>query len=163
MGKGSKTLIDSQTYKTARRTVWLAIFLMVLISIAAILKTRELWGDAEFSHNVATPEGSLSVAIADDEEERVNGLMFRDRLDANNGMLFIFEKDVAGCFWMKNTRIPLDIIWLDESKKVVYLHEHANPYDETSICPDKTATYVLEVNAGQAREYGIILGAELAF
>lgn len=136
---------------------------MILIFIAAVLKFHEQWGAAEFSHNVATPKGSLSVAIADDAIEREKGLMFRDRLDANSGMLFIFEKDLAGCFWMKNTRIPLDIIWLDESKKVVYMHEHANPFDETSICPDKTATYVLEVNAGQAREYGIALGAELAF
>ncbi len=160
---GSDRMKETQSYRSARRTVWLAIFLMILITLVAIIKSLELSKTTEFSQNVVAPKGNIAVAIADDAEEREKGLMYKDGLDVNSGMLFIFEKDLAGCFWMKNTKIPLDIIWLDESKKVIFIREHANPYDETSICADKTATYVLEVNAGQAKEYGIVLGAELAF
>lgn len=103
----------------------------------------------------------LTVEIADDSEKGARGLMFRDRLANDRGMLFIFEKEHKYQFWMMNMKFNLDIIWLDANGKVVYVVEDAEPcIDEahTSLCtysPDEQAKYVLEVNSGFVKEHGI--------
>ena len=103
----------------------------------------------------------LTVEIADDSEKTARGLMFRDRLADDRGMLFIFEKEHKHQFWMMNMKFNLDIIWLDANGKVVYVVEDAEPcIDEahTSLCtysPDEPAKYVLEVNSGFVKEHGI--------
>ena len=103
----------------------------------------------------------LTVEIADDDEKTARGLMFRDRLADDRGMLFIFEKEHKYQFWMMNMKFNLDMIWLDANGKVVYIVEDAEPcIDEahTSLCtysPDAPAKYVLEVNSGFVKEHGI--------
>ena len=108
----------------------------------------------------------FNVEIADNKEEREKGLMFRENLPENNGMLFVFPQEDRYGFWMKNTLIPLDIIWFNENKKIVYIKENAQPClnfndDCESFIPDKEARYVLEVNAGAIERYGIKVGDEV--
>ena len=92
--------------------------------------------------------------------------MYRDMLDTDEGMLFIFHEEAKHSFSMRNTLISLDIIWLDKDKKVIYIKEGAQPCKE-EICetfkPDKDALYVLEINAGKVREIGLNIGDEMAF
>ncbi|MEK7080259.1 MAG: DUF192 domain-containing protein [Patescibacteria group bacterium] len=103
----------------------------------------------------------FEVEIAKTPLELSQGLMFRKSLGQNKGMLFIFEKEGIYPFWMKNTLIPLDIIWIDENNKVVFISENTQPCpqkDCLQIIPQAEAKYVLELNAGQAREAKIKIG-----
>lgn len=108
----------------------------------------------------------FSVKLALTPEEKSKGLMYRGSLDKNKGMLFIYDKEGEYSFWMKNVLIPLDIIWLDKAKKVVYIAENCQPCLEPScpsIKPEKAAKYVLEINGGLASEMGLSVGDELKF
>ncbi len=93
------------------------------------------------------------VEIADDDASRTQGLMFRDHLADNRGMFFIFRREEPRSFWMRNTRIPLDIIYLDRDLRVVSISANTPPC-RTRQCPSYPsrgpAQYVLEINAGQA-------------
>ena len=80
---------------------------------------------------VSLNEKTFEVEIADTSLERAQGLMFRAELKEYQGMLFIFPISEKHSFWMKNTLIPLDIIWIDENKKIVYIYENAQPCRET--------------------------------
>ena len=103
---------------------------------------------------------TFEVEIADTQLERAQGLMFRKELKENSGMLFIFPESDKHSFWMKNTFIPLDIIWIDENFKIVYIYENAQPCREScnSITPNKDAKYVLEINSGLAEKYEMKIG-----
>jgi uncharacterized membrane protein (UPF0127 family) len=93
----------------------------------------------------------VSLEIADNDSSRERGLMFRKSLPESTGMLFIFPEEGVFSFWMKNTLIGLDMVWLDKDLKVVYIKPFAPPcesYDCPSYEPKVTAKYVLEVNAG---------------
>jgi len=106
------------------------------------------------------------VEVADSSKERANGLMYRRSLSPKAGMLFVFEKSARYPFWMKNTYIPLDIIWIDENHQVVYIKEGAKPTKDGSyitVYPDKDAKYVLELNDGEVRKSGIKIGSEMKF
>jgi hypothetical protein len=111
---------------------------------------------------VVLPDATrVSVEIAKTEAERQRGLMFRKSLDANGGMIFVFEEPDIHAFWMKNTLISLDMLWLDRSGKVVWIAEHVPPCQADpcpSYSPGAPSTYVLEVNAGFAKKHGVKLG-----
>ncbi len=108
-----------------------------------------------------TVEGErFSVEIADDNATRAQGLMFRDEMPEDHGMLFIFPNERPRSFWMKNTRIPLDIIYLDRDLRVVSISADTPPCrSRTGRCPnypsDGPAKYVLEINGGLAAELGL--------
>ena len=107
----------------------------------------------------------FSVDIADDEAERARGLMFRDTMARDRGMLFVYEAQQPLAFWMKNTRIPLDIMYFDEERRLVSVS--SAPPCTTPQCPSypsaKPGRYVLELNAGLARELGAAAGDEILF
>lgn len=93
----------------------------------------------------------VELEIADTDDSRARGLMFRKELPANSGMLFIFPQDGIYSFWMKNTLLPLDMIWLDNDLRVVDIKSFVpvcRSYDCPSYTPVSQARYVLEVNAG---------------
>ena len=100
----------------------------------------------------------FTVDIADTAETRARGLMFRDHLPEDHGMLFVFPSDGVRAFWMKDTLIPLDMIWLDKDLRILHLEENVQPC-EHDPCPSyrsaRPARYVLELNAGTAREIGL--------
>ncbi len=95
------------------------------------------------------------VEIADDEEERQKGLMFRESLGADRGMLFDFGRPVPGSFWMKNTMVPLDIIFIGEDGRVRNVGANTIPFSTQPVLSDGPIRYVLEINAGQAATLGI--------
>jgi len=103
----------------------------------------------------------LDVEIADDGKKIERGLMFREMLPENRGMLFIFDEERKYQFWMMNMKFNIDMIWLDANGKVVHIVEAAEPCIDaahTSLCtysPDEPARYVLEVNSGFVQRYGI--------
>jgi uncharacterized membrane protein (UPF0127 family) len=111
------------------------------------------------------PDGTrVRVDLAIDDQERVLGLMFRDSLPPDQGMLFIFPQDDRYPFWMKNTFIALDLVWLDQGGRVVEVKTDVQPC-RTDPCPSYTPSVkgraVLEVNAGFAKKHGIAAGATL--
>ncbi|MFH1586781.1 MAG: DUF192 domain-containing protein [Candidatus Diapherotrites archaeon] len=109
---------------------------------------------------VCFPEICVNVEVADTPDKRSLGLMFRESLGGNEGMLFIFPNEGIYPFWMKNTLIPLDMIWVNGDMKIVHI-EHAVPC-VTETCPSyrpaNPAKYVVEVNAGFTDEKGIEIG-----
>ena len=108
-----------------------------------------------------------SVEIADDDAERARGLMFRDSMEADHGMLFIHDREEPQAYWMKNTRIPLDILYFDDARKLVSMQRDVPPCSLGDQCPPypsaSPARYVLELNAGQAGKLKLETGAELKF
>ena len=106
-----------------------------------------------------------SVEIADDDAERNRGLMFRDSLPPRQGMLFVFPSEAPRAFWMKNTRIPLDILYFDATRKLVTQQRDVPPCTLGDRCPpypsDAPARYVLELNAGEAARLQLQRGAVL--
>lgn len=107
----------------------------------------------------------FQVEIADTPQARERGLMYRDRLAADAGMLFIFERQEPQAFWMKNTRIPLDILYFDRDLKLVGWSLDTPPCTLGNQCPNypsqAPAQYVLELNAGTTRKLGVQFGDTL--
>ena len=107
---------------------------------------------------------SFAVEIADTREKQALGLMFRDEMPADKGMLFIFPNEAPRSFWMKNTRIPLDIMYFDKDLNMVSISADTQPC-RVSRCPSypsiAPAMYVLELNAGTASELGVGPGDRL--
>jgi uncharacterized protein len=107
---------------------------------------------------------NLELAVTEQEHEK--GLMYRKDLSLDAGMLFIFPEDDIYSFWMKNTWIPLDMIWLDSNMTVVYVKHDAQPCVAQAcpgIDPGVSARYVLEINTGQAQREGIKAGDRLIY
>ncbi len=108
----------------------------------------------------------FEVELARTHQERSTGLMGRESLDKDEGMLFFFDKEGRHSFWMKNTLTPLDIIWIDSNKEVIFISKNTQPC-KTDFCPtitpDKKAKYVLEINGGTADEIGLAVGSQLSF
>ena len=113
----------------------------------------------------APPDVQIEAELAYTDATRSRGLMFRESLPSNAGMLFLFPSLEIQSFWMKNTLIPLDILWLNERKEIVYLLTaepcKKDPCD--SIVPLQKALYVLEVNAGFAKKHKLEIGSQLEF
>lgn len=99
----------------------------------------------------------FNVEIARTEAERERGLMWRKSLAEDAGMFFIFEKEDFYPFWMKNTLIPLDIIWINVNNEIVYIAKNAPPCPENckSYIPTEKAKYVLEINGGLSDKFGV--------
>ena len=108
-----------------------------------------------------------AVEIAATDEARARGLMFRDRLQDGHGMLFIHDREEAQAYWMKNTRIPLDILYFSRDRRLVSQQRDVPPCSAGVRCPPYPsrgpALYVLELNAGEAARLGLEDGTELRF
>ncbi|WP_375227993.1 DUF192 domain-containing protein [Roseobacter sp. S98] len=108
------------------------------------------WGEARFS-----------IEIADDRSERARGLMHRESMPAAAGMLFIYPQPQSLSFWMRNTLIPLDMLFIDPGGVVQHIHHRAVPLDETPIPGGNGLTHVLEINGGMAEALGITVGSQV--
>jgi uncharacterized protein len=100
----------------------------------------------------------LTLEIADNDAETTQGLMYRRSMPDSCGMVFIMKDYEPQKFWMKNTYIPLDIIFLDESKKIVTIQANTTPFSEAGVESYEKAKFVLEVNAGYCKRKGIEKG-----
>ena len=104
----------------------------------------------------------IMVEIADDEAERSRGLMFRESLPENDGMLFVYESERSIGFWMRNTLIPLDIAYIDSQGRIVDIHT-MQPRDENTTWSKSDAMYALEMNEGWFEANGVGVGDLIEF
>ena len=132
---------------------------LLLLLLSACASARTPW--------VEVGGERFTVEVADDEAERSLGLMFRDAMPADHGMLFIHDRQEPQAYWMKNTKIPLDILYFDSERRLVSQQRDVPPCSAGDRCPPYPsrgpARYVLELNAGQAARLGLEDGAELRF
>ncbi len=110
-----------------------------------------------------TARAAVRIEIANRPDTRELGLMYRKHLDKDTGMLFIFPSPAPVQFWMKNTEIPLDMIFADSSGRVVGIVANAEPYSERNVGGFDATEYVLEVNGGYASHHGIVVGDHMEF
>lgn len=106
---------------------------------------------------------TIDIEIAEDDYERGLGLMYRKSMPENNGMLFIMENFEPQSFWMKDTYISLDIIYLDNDLKIVTIQKHTEPLTTTSVPSHRNAKYVVEVVAGFCDKYKITEEDRIAY
>ena len=136
-----------------------ALILFAACSLSACASARGPW--------VELAGQRYAVEVADDDAERARGLMFRDAMADDHGMLFIHDRQEPQAYWMKNTRIPLDILYFDRDRRLVSQQRDVPPCSAGDRCPPypsrAPAQYVLELNAGQAARLGLQDGALLTF
>ncbi|MEM0519194.1 DUF192 domain-containing protein [Aequorivita flava] len=106
---------------------------------------------------------TLDIEIADDEYQTETGLMYRQSMAENQGMLFVFKNMQPRSFYMKNTYIPLDIIYLNQEKEIVSIQKNAKPLDQTSLPSEGASQYVLEVKAGLSDKWKLEKGDKIEF
>jgi uncharacterized membrane protein (UPF0127 family) len=140
---------------------------MPSIRISLLLLMSLLSGCASAGSWVELGGQRYKVEVADDDAERARGLMFRDQLAAGTGMIFLHDREEPQAYWMKNTKIALDILYFDSARKLVAQQRDVPPCSAGNACPpypsNAPARYVLELNAGEAAKLKLKNGAELTF
>lgn len=147
---------------------------MLLLSISGCKDEKKSIKQTEVSFNkegdltifkivTDSTEIKLDIEIADTDYDIQTGLMYRSSMETNQGMLFVFDDVRERFFFMKNTEIPLDIIYIDANKKIVSFQKNAKPFDETSLPSNVPAKYVLEVNAGLVDTWQLKEGDSLSW
>jgi len=122
--------------------------------------------EAELTLYKATSDSIITtfdIEIADNEYETQTGLMYRSSMKKNQGMLFVFPDATERYFYMKNTKMPLDLIFIDAKKTIVSFQKNAKPFDEASLPSYAPAKYVLEINAGLVDQWGINIGDRITY
>lgn len=168
--------MPSETQRTSRKPprralAWTGLIAVGALSASVIVEPG--WSASQPPEEglvtVTTPQGSKIMAeVADTTEKRARGLMFRESLAEDRGMLFTFPEPQQWTFWMKNTRIALDIIWMDGNKKIVHVERNVPACNRTDegcpqYQPNNDALYVLEVAAGVADALKLQRGTKLQF
>lgn len=158
----SSDLFGLRAEKQASLTALLACFAFA-VCLAGGLNSAIAENLPTGTIGVKTDRGhfEFSVEIASTPEARAQGLMNRPSLPKNHGMLFVFERSEDQYFWMKNTPLPLDIIFLQETGTVRHIHHHATPFSEKVIYSRGPARYVLEFEAGTAHRIGLSVGDQV--
>ena len=136
-------------------TLYLLIFLFTLVPFAC---NSDGHLEVYFQRDAQILSPKLKVELALTEQERSQGLMYRREMPKDKGMLFIFPDEKERSFWMKNTYIPLDIIFLDKSLKIVSVGSDARPLSTERVNSNGPSAYVLELIAGQAKVFGLQKG-----
>ena len=147
------------------------LFFLFMLSCTQKVKTHSNINKTMNSHNnivsvILTGQGGKQVVVSAElaltPAEREKGLMFRKFLSPNHGMLFVFPVPEKTQFWMKNTYIPLDMLFIDKDNKIVYIVKNAKPLNESLLGPEnKPVKYVLEVPGNFADKYGIRVGSKV--
>jgi uncharacterized membrane protein (UPF0127 family) len=120
-------------------------------------------GKLSILNNEKKTLAEFKIEIADSPYERQTGLMYRDKLEKQHGMLFVFENSELRGFYMKNTLIPLDLIFIDEYYEIIHIHSKATPYETASISSQLPAKYVFEINGGLSEQIGIQKGMKIKY
>ena len=161
--------------RSTRRAALLASLLLawacVLLVMSAVLVSGS-WaqssGNVSFQHAELAIESNgkripFKVEIADTDERRALGLMYRTSLPADGGMLFDFKHDQDVAMWMRNTRIPLDMLFIDRAGRIVNIAERAVPFSEATISSAAPVLAVLELNGGTASRLGLKPGDRVVY
>jgi len=149
-----------------KRYIIFAVSIMIAILMMALMFWPEVSGQNKNAGNdagqkVCVRSKCYNVEVARTIAEWEKGLMFRQSLDKDAGMFFVYPADGFYPFWMKNTLIPLDMIWLDSNYKIVFVASDAQPCEKDPcplVYPNQRARYVLEVNAGEMKNLGVRTG-----
>ncbi len=138
---------------------WIVVVLLSILVLGGIIIMKKN------DQTVCLEEKCFNIEVASTKEERIQGLKNREKISENQGLLFILPEERESSFWMKNVAIPLDIIWVNKDKEVVFVKENAQPCQEDcpKISPGKRAKYVLEVKGGMCQKKGIEIGSKLQF
>ncbi|MDD3101538.1 MAG: DUF192 domain-containing protein [Patescibacteria group bacterium] len=144
-----------------KKILWLICVIILLILIIILIK----FSSHPESTKVCFKDNCFQTVIARTPPEMAKGLM-NQHLKKNGGMLFVFKTPVSDKFWMKNTLEPLDIIWLDENKQVIFISKNT-PICEKDPCPnygtEQKSLYVLEIKGGATNQIGLNIGDKLDF
>jgi len=139
---------------TKKLGIWLVVAAIIIFGILFIASHRNI-------AVIKIGTGIVEAEIAQTDEARKLGLGIYKKLEANQGMLFVFEQSDTHSIWMKDVEFPIDVIWLDKNKKVVYVEPDMQPNSYPSLFrPDEPALYVIEVPAGFAGRYNISDGTQ---
>ncbi|WP_062014424.1 DUF192 domain-containing protein [Aureimonas sp. AU4] len=137
------------------------LFIIAVLVVTAYFVFTSGSQGATATLTTATGEHAIEVEIADTDASRETGLMNRSSMPANHGMLFDFKQTRPVAMWMKNTIIPLDMLFLDERGRIVNIATNAKPYSLDVIPSSGPVRYVLELNGGAAARYGAKAGDRL--
>lgn len=171
----------SRTKKNNRNT-YLIVLLVVTIGLVIYFLSRPN-GDSEVSPQTEALDipfrkqgelvftsqqdgdtlASIEIEVADNDQLRARGLMYRSSLPEDAGMLFIQDSEEMQSFWMKNTYIPLDILFVNSRKEIVTIQANTTPLKEWSYASSEPARYVVEVNAGFSNRHNLNKGDKIAF
>ena len=139
----------------------------ILLSIIVFLLSACVFPSGEKYIQVFFPDGDqVTAQLAQTDEDRQRGLMFRDKINRDQGMLFVFAREGTYGFWMKNVNFSLDILWLNADRRIVHIQAHVPPCDQPdcpTYTPDRQALYVLEIKAGEAERRRLKLFDRLEF
>ena len=157
----------SQVYKKLKSY---KLFLILFLSFFAI-SYKSISCEAQFlkkekifiENKISKKKTLLLVELAKKENERRKGLQCKKYVDKNEGMLFVWPKEDFRYFWMKNTKMPLDLIFINSNFKIVEIYFDAVPFSKRIIKSKKKAQYVLELNAGRLKNLGFDLGDLISF
>lgn len=144
-------------WRSSTTMIMLVSVAVILVAIVGLFISQQLQPRTQ----VKLGSGVFSVSLADTDQKKIQGLSGVSSLGTYEGMLFLFnESDLHG-IWMKDMKIPIDIIWLDEAKRVVHIVKDASPETGESVTytPSKPARYVLELSAGSVQRNAIQLGS----
>ncbi len=165
----AKTVLEP---KQKPRILLAFIGLAVVALVAAGLYVQQNSGNATVCTRSRLPEKTVITAgtvqldaeLAQDDMQKAQGLSNRNCLDDGTAMLFPYGVPGDYCFWMKDMRFPIDMIWLDDDKKVVTVHVNVQPdsYPQT-FCPERPAQYIVEVQAGLASQQDWTRGTQFSF
>lgn len=144
-------------YKKARRLA----FALCVLAFGTPVVAGDVCRDNRVSVRGDWGQAAFTVEVADDAEERAQGLMNRESMAKTAGMLFVYPAPKRVGFWMKNTLIELDMIFSDRTGTVRRVHHRAQPHDERPIMGGRAIQYVLEINGGLAAQLGISEGSQL--
>lgn len=137
--------------------IYLGVIAVAILLIALIFINYKTETSGELKE-ACIGKSCFRINISDSPEERAKGLMFAESMKENEGMLFIFDEEGKYNFWMKNTLIPLDIIWISKDMKIIDIKQ-GQPGNETALIPKDKAMYVLEINSG----FNFSVGDEVNF
>lgn len=169
--------------KKNNRNIYLIVFLIVIVAGLAVYFLQKSGSQSEISTQSETidipfqKQGELfftsqqnsdtlariDIEVADNDQLRARGLMYRRSLPENGGMLFTQNREEIQSFWMKNTYIPLDILFVNANKEIVTIHSNTTPLKEWNYASTQPALYVVEVNAGFSNRHGISTGDRIEF
>ena len=168
--------------KKNNRSIYLIVLLIVIVGITVYflrksgaeteLETQSEALDIPFrkqgellftSQVIGDTLAVIDIEVADNNQLRARGLMYRRLLPENAGMLFIQDMEEMQSFWMKNTYIPLDILFVNRDKEIVTIHANTTPLKEWNYASTEPALYVVEVNAGFSNRHNIGVGDRIEF
>lgn len=142
---------------------WITVLFLCCVIVITLCFSKILSEQNRQSLYIITHKGKATyqIEVADTPARQQRGLMYRKSIPTNQGMLFDFHQEKIVFMWMKNTYIPLDMLFADKKGIIRHIHEGVRPLDETIIPSQIPIRYVIELNAGQVKEKGIQIGNKI--